>query len=200
MTQDTYSVITTRRSTRRFRPDAVPEEKLRQVVEAGRYAPSGGNSQTTHFFVIRDKAVLAELARLAEEAFSKMEVAPDTYRSLANSIRAAKKGGYVFHYSAPVLILFANRKDYGNNMADCCCALENMAVMANALDLGTCYINQINWLREDPAMLSYLRTLGLTEDERVYASLAVGLPDTPDGLPVREALPRKGNPVTYIGG
>ena len=194
-----FTVITTRRSTRRFKDTPVPEDLLRQVIEAGRYAPSGGNNQTTHFLVIREEGVKEKLARLAEAAFAKMEITPDTYKSLANSIRASQKGGYVFHYHAPVLVLLANRKDYGNNMADCCCALENMAIMANALDLGSCYINQINWLREDPDMLAYLRELGLKENERVYASLALGYADTADGLPVREDLPRKGNDVTWIG-
>ncbi len=194
-----FTVITTRRSTRRFKDTPVPEDLLRQVIEAGRYAPSGGNNQTTHFLVIRDENVKEKLAAQAEAAFASMEITPDTYKSLAGSIRASQKGGYVFHYHAPVLVLLANRKDYGNNMADCCCALENMAIMANALDLGSCYINQINWLREDPDMLSYLRELGLKENERVYASLALGYADTADGLPVREALPRKGNDVTWIG-
>ena len=194
------SCILTRRSTRKFLSRPVPDDALRRIIEAGRHAPSGGNNQTTRLIVIRSREVLDSLAAQVKQAFSQMEVTEGMYPSLASAIRASKGERYVFHYGAPVLIVTANRKDYGNNMADCCCALENMAVMANALDLGTCYINQINWLREDPAMLSYLRTLGLTEDERVYASLAVGLPDTPDGLPVREALPRKGNPVTYIGG
>ncbi len=39
---------------------------------------------------------------------------------------AAKKGAYVFHYGAPVFIVTANKKSYGNAMADSACALENM--------------------------------------------------------------------------
>lgn len=37
--------IKSRRSTRKFKSDMVADELVAQVVEAGRYAPSGGNSK-----------------------------------------------------------------------------------------------------------------------------------------------------------
>ena len=46
----------------------------------------------------------------------------------------SKKGCYVFYYRAPVLIIVANQKNYGNNIADCAVAVENMMIAANALD------------------------------------------------------------------
>ena len=196
---DAFTLIRTRHSTRKFLWKPVEKEKLEQVIEAGRFAPSGGNNQTTHFIVIQDAAVLAELARIAREEFAKMELTPDTYASLAKAIQLSKKGSYVFHYNAPVLILTANRIGYGNNMADCSCAVENMMLMANALDLGSCWINQINWLNENPVMVAYLKRLGMQDGETVYVSMALGYPDSEDGLPFRRVVERKGNPVTYIG-
>ena len=195
---DAFELIRTRRSTRKYLDKPVEEEALRQIVEAGRYAPSGSNSQTTRFFVITDRALLAELAVAVKEEFAKMEVTPGMYRSMAGAIRAAKGEKYVFHYNAPALIVTANKKDYGNNMADCACALENMMLMANALDLGSCWINQLRWLNENERLLRRFRELGLAQDERVYGAVAVGLPDTADGLPPREPLPRTGNPVSRL--
>lgn len=61
------------------------------------------------------------------------------------------------------MIIVANRKDYGNNIADSVAAIENMMIAANALDLGSCYINQLYWLNEEPSLLAYLRELGLKE-------------------------------------
>ncbi len=195
---DALELIMTRRSTRAYRSLPVEGEKLKQVIEAGRYAPSGGNSQTTHFLVIRDGRVLEELAMLVKQEFSKMEVTPGMYKSMANAIRASKGETYVFHYFAPILIVTANQKDYGNNIADCSCALENMMLMANALDLGSCWINQLRWLNENEVILDYMRKLGMADDERVYGALALGYPKTADGLPSRTPLPRNGNPVTLI--
>ena len=195
---ETIEAILSRRSTRSYKPDAVEPEKLQQILDAGRHAPSGGNNQTCHFLVVQNQEVLQKLATLAENAFAKMEVTPETYSSLKSSILQSKKGGYIFHYKAPVLIIVANQKNYGNNMADCAVAVENMLIAANSLDLGSCWINQLHWLTEDAEILSYLRELGLKENERVYASMVVGYAKSEDGLPNRKALPRKGNEVTYI--
>lgn len=89
--------IKSRRSTRKFKDKAVPEKLLTQVIEAGRYAPSGGNSQSTHFIVVENKDVLNELAELVKQEFAKMEIEENTYKSLVHSITASKNGNYVFH-------------------------------------------------------------------------------------------------------
>lgn len=195
---NTFENIMTRRSTRKYLDKKVSQELLDKIIETGRYAPSGGNSQSNHFLVIQNKQIIARLVKMVEKAFSKMEITENMYRSLQNSINLSKKGGYAFCYNAPVLIIVANKKDYGNNQADCALALENMMLEANELDLGSCYINQLKWLNEDQEILSYLQSLGMKEDERVYSSLIVGYPDTKDGKPLRKALPRKGNEVTWL--
>ena len=195
---DTIETILTRRSTRSYSSAPVESEKLEKIIEAGRYAPSGGNNQTNHFLVVKNPDVLHKLAKLAEDAFAKMEVTEQTYSSLKSSIMQSKKGGYVFYYHAPVLIIVANQKDYGNNIADCAVAVENMMIAANSLDLGSCWINQLKWLNEEPTVLNYLRELGLKENERVYSSMIVGYPKSADRKPNRTPLPRKGNEVTFI--
>ena len=195
---EALEAIYTRRSTRNYKPDAVEKEKLTKILEAARQAPSGGNSQTNHFLVIQNREVLDKLIALTEAGFRKMEADETTYPSLRHAIEASKKGGYVFCYNAPLLIVAANRKDYGNNIADCACALENMMVAANALDLGSCYINQLRWLNEDEALLDYLRSLGMKESERVYGAVIIGYPA--GGLPNRSLMAQKGNEVTWIDG
>ncbi len=190
--------IKTRRSTRKFKARAVEMEKLQQIVEAGRFGPTGGNAQGNHFFVISKTETLMVLRELVQTAFAKMELRDDLYKSLKNSIMLSQKGNYSFSYNAPVLIVVANKKDYGNNMADVACAVENMMLAANELDLGSCYINQLKWLNEEPSIRGYLGTLGLKDDERVYASVAIGYPDTETGLPNRAESPRVGNEVVFV--
>ena len=196
---DALQAVMTRRSTRAFKREEIDPEKLEKLIEAGRYAPSGGNSQSVRFIVIQNREALGALAQAAQESFARMEVTEGMYRSMKNSIRLSQKGGYVFHYDPAALIVTANRKDHPNNIADCACALENMMIAANALDLGSCWINQLRWLNEDEKLLSMLREMGMKEDERVYGALAVGVADTEDGLPCRKRLPRTGNEVVYIG-
>ncbi|WP_295038000.1 nitroreductase [uncultured Fibrobacter sp.] len=190
--------IKTRRSTRKFKARAVEMEKLQQIVEAGRFGPTGGNAQGNHFFVISNATALMMLKDMVQTAFAKMELRDDLYKSLKNSIMLSQKGNYSFSYNAPVLIVVANKKDYGNNMADVACAVENMMLAANELDLGSCYINQLKWLNEEPSIRGYLGTLGLKDDERVYASVAIGYADTESGLPNRTESPRVGNEVVFV--
>ncbi len=195
---EAMEAILTRRSTRNYRPEPVEQEKLEKILQAGRQAPSGGNNQTSHFLVIRSREVLDRLIEMTEKAFVAMEATEQTYASLKHAIAASKKGGYVFCYNAPVLIAVANRRDYGNNIADCACAIENMMVAANALDLGSCWINQLRWLNEDPGITEYLRGFGLKEEERVYGAVILGYPATDSGLPDRRLMTLKGNEITWI--
>lgn len=194
---DAMEAILTRRSTRRFRP-GLSRELLETVINAGRFAPSGGNSQTSHFIVVTNRKIMAKLADIVQAEFALMETYPGMYRSMAYSINASKNGGYVFHFDAPALIIMANKKDYGNAMADCACALENMMIAANALDLGSCWINQLKWLNENENVLELMYSLGMARDEKVFGALALGHPDTESGLPARSALERTGNRVTFV--
>ena len=195
---DVFSCIATRHSTRKFKEEPVPQEVLDKVIEAGRQAPSGKHKNQSRFIVIRKKEVLQELIALVQQEFAKMEVTPENDDNFGGAIRAAKKGGYVFMYNAPVLIVVANKRDYGNKYADVSCAMQNMMLAANALDLGSCWINQLRWLQDNPVLRAYLQKLGMAEDEEVCASLSIGYPDTPGGLPGRRVMPVTGNPVVYI--
>ena len=195
---EALEAIMTRRSTRNYRDKPVEQEKLDIILEAGRQAPSGGNNQTSHLFVIRSREVLDRLIGMTEKAFARMDTDENTYASLRHAVESSKKGGYVFCYNAPVLIAVANRKDYGNNIADCSCVIENMMVAANALDLGSCWINQLKWLNGDPEITEYFRGFGMREDERIYGAVIIGYPATDTGLPNRNLMRLKGNEITWI--
>jgi len=55
-------VIRKRRSIRKYRSERVPNEKLANMLEAARLAPSGSNRQSWKFVVVRDKEAKAKLA------------------------------------------------------------------------------------------------------------------------------------------
>ncbi len=191
---DVIHIIKTRRSTRRFSEEQITDGDMEIVIEAGRYAPSGGNSQSCHLLVLQNKSILQELTKLVEQEFSKMELQEGMYQSIKASIAASKRGGYDFCYSAPTLIVVANQKGYGNAMADSACLLDNMMLAATSLNLGSCWINQLHWLEDNSEIRAFLERLGLREKETICGALALGRKAEKD----REALPRTGNPVTYI--
>ncbi|WP_312693398.1 nitroreductase family protein [Caproiciproducens sp.] len=186
--------IIQRRSIRKYSSEQVADEILEQIVETGRFAPSGGNNQSSHFMIIQSRDVLAQLKELVENEFAKMEIRPDTYQSIKSSILQSQKGGYDFTYNAPTFIIMANRQGYGNAMADCAVALENMMLAAVSLGVGSCWINQLHWLDDNQTIRQYLYQYGLQENETICGGLSLG-------YALQKELPpskRTGNPVTYI--
>src|ERR1700756_3632049 len=56
-TANLFEIMATARSMRRLKPDPVPPELIRKILEAGVSAPSGGNMQRWRFLVVRDPKI-----------------------------------------------------------------------------------------------------------------------------------------------
>lgn len=190
-----FDIMARRRSVRAYREEQITEEELQTILEAGRNAPSGGNARTSHLIVIQNKEVLAKLRDVVEQEFAQMEYREDLYKSLRVSIKASQAGGYEFFFRAPTLVVVSNRIGYGNAMADSSCVLENMMIAATALNVGSCWINQLHWLDEHAAVREFLYSLGMSENETVCGALALGYPANEDAFKV---LNKDGNVITYI--
>jgi nitroreductase len=181
--------IRSRRSIRRYRAEQITEEELSLVVEAGRSAPTGGNTRTTRFVVVQSEEWLAKIQDAACREFAQMEANEHTYKSLRHSIEASKKGGYRFLYGAPTFIITTNLRDYGNAYSDCACALENMMLAAYSLGLGSCWINQLRWLADCESICALLEEMGVPREERVCGGLVVGYPAHTPPVPSQEGCP-----------
>ena len=62
---DVSEAIQKRVTIRRFKPTPVEKEKILKVLEAGRRAPSWGNTQPWRYIVVQEKARIEELAKVA---------------------------------------------------------------------------------------------------------------------------------------
>ncbi len=110
-------VMRARRSTRRFKPDGVPDEDLRAVLEAARWAPSGENLQPWKFIVIKDNKIMEQI----------VESIP--YKKYQK-----------FLMNAPVLIVvLADKHKSRWWFLDVALAVENLMLEAWARGLGTCF-------------------------------------------------------------
>lgn len=166
--------ILTRRSIRSYKKEQISDNDLMLLLEAAKYAPSGGNSQTWHFTVIQNKEKLQALNLLVKESFENLEVNESTYASKKSGKAASKNENYSFYYNAPTLILVSNDKNYPNAMADCSTALENIFLAANSLGLGSCWINQISWFGDERKIREELSILGIPENYTVCGAAAIG--------------------------
>ena len=59
---DVENVIRTKREIRNYKPDPIPNEIIRKILEAGRYSASSRNSQPWHFIALTDKETLSKIA------------------------------------------------------------------------------------------------------------------------------------------
>jgi nitroreductase len=69
-----YEAMATTRAVRRHRPDPIPDDVLRRVLEAAIWAPTGGNAQPWRIVAVRDpekRRALRDLYRPLWEAYRK---------------------------------------------------------------------------------------------------------------------------------
>lgn len=153
-----------RYSTRSFKPKAVEREKLEQVLEAGRIAPSAKNYQPCHLIVIMEEQRRREIAATYQKEWI---------------------------LQAPVIIVIcvdhhkAWRRPDGKDHSDIDTAIviDHMTLAATDLGLGTCWVCMFN------AMLCH-RILQLKDQMEVVALLLLGYP-ADEGDPQRHGMTRK---------
>jgi nitroreductase len=110
-------IIKSRRSTRRFKKDMVPEKDLTAVLEAARWAPSGDNSQPWKFIVIKNKETMVKIVDLIP--YKKFQA---------------------FLKNAPILIcIVVNSRRSRWVVLDGCLSIQNLMLEAWARGLGTCF-------------------------------------------------------------
>ncbi|MGL4982207.1 MAG: nitroreductase family protein [Treponemataceae bacterium] len=166
--------IKKRRSCRSYLSRTVRRKDIETIVEAGTWAPSAHNSQPWRFTVILDTKILQEMNNHIK---TKLE----------------KPADYSFYYNAPSLIIVSQPKDPSLAAANCACALQNMFLIAESLNLGSCWINQINHTCNDTEVRSILSSFGIPENHEVYGCISLGY--ATDRLPV---VARKEIPVNWI--
>lgn len=139
--------IRERRSVRVFRPDPIEPEKVEAILEAGRWAPSGRNSQPWRFVVVESKEKREELGRVVTQ-MDMVRTAPVTIAVLCD--RAA---GY---------------DEIKDAQAIGACA-QNILLAAHSLGLGACWLGRLR----DPQVE---KIVGVKENEELMMLIVIGYP------------------------
>ena len=80
----------------------------------------------------------------------------------------------VFYGAKTIIIAYGNPNESNLYVQDASCALENMFLAANALKLGSCWINQVDELLNSKKGKLLKAQLGLKEEDVVVGSCALG--------------------------
>jgi len=185
LNNEVLECIHARRSVRRFTDAQISPEQLEALLDAAIWAPSGGNSQSWLFTAIQSKGVLLHLNELVREGFQHW-IPDDDYPGKLAIKEYSQKEDYSFYRDAPTLIIASNVQNYENAMADCALALGNIFLAAQSLGLGSCYINQLHWLREDPGIRAYLFELGIPKEHTICSSAIIGYSAAETTAPARK--------------
>ena len=152
-----------RYSVRAYKPDAIGEETLKQILEAGRVAPTACNYQPRKIYVVRSEENRKKLAEISPCTFD----APVILVVCYDTDRAAKSRmmpGYSF----------------GEMDATIVCT--HMMLQAWELGVGSCWVGMFN-AEEVSAALS------LPENVHVAALLPMGYPaETAKPAPLHASL------------
>ena len=180
-TTDLFEIIRTTRSMRRLKPDPVPPELIRKILEAGVCAPSGGNMQRWRFLVVQDPAIKRTVGGLYKRGWH--EIVAPRYRSgepapgasgdrFRRMLDAAEYLADHIH-EAPVWIVPCLQGETPTRTAGSSIypAVQNMLLAARAVGLGaTLTTLYLNYEQETEA------ALGLPPDWHSYALLPIGYP------------------------
>lgn len=169
------------RSVRRLRPDAVPIESFRLVLEAAVKAPSGGNMQPARFLLLTDRAVIAEVGVLYREAWwakrrdstgwKTIDDIPTTDKVARAAARLADDMGAV---PAIVLAYGHARVPAELDALSVVPAVQNLMLAARALGLGS-----VPTTLHPDVMARLDALLGVPDTARLHLLIPLGYPKSP---------------------
>lgn len=135
---EVLEAIKSRRSVRNFKPTPVDDKTIELILEAARWAPSWANSQCWRFIVVRDGDTKSKLADTVIAVSDRPNRGAGTIRNAPAVIVACaelgKSGYYVREPGKPV----TDKGDWF--MFDVASAMQNLALAAHSLGLGTVHI------------------------------------------------------------
>jgi nitroreductase len=179
---DVFEAIKNRRSIRHYKTDPIDDKTVQAVLEAAHWAPSWGNLQCWRFIVVRDPIIKSEVAG----TLTKVKVDNEWVENAASKsikqapllvVLCAEKGkaGYSAD-GAPV----TDKGEYWF-MFDVALAMENLALAAYALGLGTVIVGGF-----DSAKAA--KILDVPQEYTVVTMTPLGVPDHTGQVSPRKRL------------
>jgi nitroreductase len=190
---DLFKAIQERKSIRRFKQTPVPDEDVRMILDAGRWAPSANNTQPWSFIVIKDREILKNMAVAVREMIDRMVPYAESEKQ-AQRLAAYKSNYYTFFENAPVVIAVCmeaydagtdrllSKMGYGADevkrlrplpgLQSVAAAIQNMLLAIHALGYGSCWMTGPLVAQE-----AFGKLLGFGNEKSMAALLPVGVPD-----------------------
>lgn len=148
--------IKKRSSTRSYTNEALTDAEIEALIHAGLQAPTATNRQEIHFSVLRSGSPL-------------LREIEDEKNRIWNTSPAQN-----FYYSAPLVIVISAESQFRWSPVDAGIAVENIAVAAEEIGLGSVIIGCIHDALHGAKSEYFGKALGFPEGYAFEIAIAVG--------------------------
>jgi nitroreductase len=192
-----FETIYSLRAIRWLKPEPIPEETLKKIVEAGIHAPSGGNRQDWGFILVRDPELKRFIGDRYRETQKKLqtgrpplsELPPERQRGMRAAIHLAEH-----LHEVPVILLACSLKEYppwaSNPRASVATvhgsiypAVQNMLLACRGLGVGATLTTTHCFFEEE-----LKQKLGVPQNMEISALLPLGFPRGKFGKTTRKPV------------
>ena len=162
--------IMTRRSVRKYQPQAVNRDTMQIIVECGINAPNAINRQAWEIRVVDNPEVIKKLTDLYVKDNPKEAENP----SFINMFRNASTVAFI-----------ANDTTFAYSPVDCGLMAENMILSAWSMGIGSCCLGgPARFMKSNPEANKYLQEMGFSENYDLLLCIGFGYPaETPKAKP-----------------
>ncbi len=173
--RDVLEKLKSRRSIRKYKPDAIPQDILDQIIKAGLYAANGMGYQNTIIVQVTNKDIRDKISKM-------------------NCEIGGWKEGFDPFYGAPAMLIVLAKKDWANRVYDGSLVMGNLMLAAHELGVGSCWIHRAKEEFETEWGKELLKSLGIEEEYEGIGHCALGYAE--GNIP--KTVPRKENRVFYV--
>ncbi len=169
-------VIMGRRSVRRYQEKQITDSEIQAIMEAAIHAPSAMNAQRWYFAVVQNRGLLDKMVDIIKE--NVMNSGPEMMKQ-----RVSDPQYHTFYHAPTVVMVFADEKHRFGHV-DCGLAMENIALAAESLGIGSCVMASPGLLFTSEKGNAIKKELGVPEGYNFVCAVSLGYieggkPDVP---------------------
>ena len=171
-----------RRTIRQYKDIPVEPEKLEMILQAGKYAPTGANSQNVAFTILDESK-----AEIEKECVKFFRAGVSVGSKFVSFLKNTDINDTFFFKGAPLVIVVS-----GHDSVNASLASAYMEIMANSLGLGVLYSGFFcSCAKLSPKIKS---KLNLPKGHKVVTCMIIGYPD----VEYKRVAPRKPHKIQRI--
>ena len=156
MKNQVIEAIKSRRSIRSFKEQRITEEEMNIILEAGTYAPSALNQQSSLLVVLKDENIYNEICLLTDKYFPNRKP---------------------YFYNAKDIIIVFGDSNCKCPIEDGSLVLQNLFLAAQSLNIGTCWINYLRDLFKTEEGMKLQEKMNIPSNYFVIGTCILGYPN-----------------------